>query len=293
MTKFDRAMALVAEGDFASAKDVLEDLLLDDPRDSDALYNLGMCFSEIGEPEKALKPLAMCIEVTPDRVNAYVALGVARALLGDNTIAKGLFLDALRRDPRNNHAMRNLAAVLAKTGEMEKSLYYLHRAYEIDPSDPRTVYGLGHASETLNDPENAQRFYKEASNLISEPAIQDLARKSLNDMAARALRAEGPRMDSVFYMMKALDIFDHMSVDEIKRIAFEIGIKGESGLKINDPSVKYTLESLPGEFTGLQLISYMYVGFQKFDPSVGIGIDLSEEYSMALSLHQSDDILPC
>ncbi len=58
-------MALVAEGSFAAAKDILEDLLLDDPRDSDALYNLGMCFSEIGDPEKALKPLAMCIEVTP------------------------------------------------------------------------------------------------------------------------------------------------------------------------------------------------------------------------------------
>jgi tetratricopeptide (TPR) repeat protein len=70
-------MALIAEYDYASAKDVLEDLLLDDPHNPDVLYNLALCFSEINEPEKAIKPLTQCLAYTPDRTNTYVALGFA------------------------------------------------------------------------------------------------------------------------------------------------------------------------------------------------------------------------
>lgn len=51
---------------------------------------------------------------------------------------------------------------------------------------------------------------------------------------------------------------------------------------INDPSKKYTLKSLGGEFTGLQLVSIMYAAYQQFAPGQDVGIDLSEEYAAAV-----------
>jgi hypothetical protein len=75
-----------------------------------------------------------------------------------------------------------------------------------------------------------------------------------------------------------------MKREEIQKISFEIGIKGMDGLDINNPSKKYTIRSMQGEFTGLQLISYMYVGFKVFAPEQNIGIDLSREYNAAKKL---------
>ncbi|GAI62461.1 unnamed protein product, partial [marine sediment metagenome] len=40
----------------------------------------------------------------------------------------------------------------------------------------------------------------------------------------------------------------------------------------------------------LQLVSYMYAGFKKIAPDQDIGVDLSDEYNMALKLFGSKDI---
>ena len=61
-------------------------------------------------------------------------------------------------------------------------------------------------------------------------------------------------------------------------------MKGRTGLDINNPDKKYTLDSMGDSFTGLQLVSYMYVGFKIIDPKMDIGMDLSEEYKQALDL---------
>ena len=42
---------------------------------------------------------------------------------------------------------------------------------------------------------------------------------------------------------------------------------------------KYTLLSLPGEFSGLHLISIMYAAFAHTSPVADVGIDLSSEYA--------------
>lgn len=56
---------------------------------------------------------------------------------------------------------------------------------------------------------------------------------------------------------------------------------GNKGLSINDMTRKHRLQFWPGEYTGLQLISFMYAAFQQFAPSTDLGIDLSREYQIA------------
>ncbi len=56
---------------------------------------------------------------------------------------------------------------------------------------------------------------------------------------------------------------------------------GTRGLQVNDPAEQYSLRSIPGKFSGLQLLCIEYVGFQIIDPKVDIGFDLSAEYAAA------------
>jgi hypothetical protein len=63
-----------------------------------------------------------------------------------------------------------------------------------------------------------------------------------------------------------------------------IATLGTRGFDVNDPTPKYQFHSLPGQFNGLQLVSYLYVAYKKIAPGQDIGFDLSAEYKAALGL---------
>lgn len=74
-----------------------------------------------------------------------------------------------------------------------------------------------------------------------------------------------------------------MTNDEIYKIASEIGILGTRGIDYADPTKNYILKSIPDkEFTGLQLLCLMYVGFQKIEPTMDTGLDFKEAFNQAL-----------
>ncbi len=91
-------------------------------------------------------------------------------------------------------------------------------------------------------------------------------------------------MDAVMYCLDALEKFDAMTPEQVQAITLEIALLGQQGLDTNDSTPKYSLSSLPGNFTGLQLVSIMYVGFQHIAPGRDVGFDLSQEYETAQQL---------
>ncbi len=90
---------------------------------------------------------------------------------------------------------------------------------------------------------------------------------------------------TVMYLMNALERFEHMTSEEIKSIAFEIGTLGTAGIDFTKADRRYSLKSIPQEqFSGLQLLSFMYVGFKKIDPNLDTGLDFKDAYEAALKL---------
>lgn len=291
MDKFEKAMNFINRGELENAKNVFEEIVSADPTNADALYDLGMCFTDLDQPEKAIAILEQCLKYNPDYSNAYVALGFAYSKLGDFDNAKKNFIAGLKFDPKNSYALRNLGGLFGGMDDYEKSLYYLTKAYEINPSDPNTVYGLGYTYDLLGNSENADKYYKEVLKLDAPENIKTLAKDRLREIAVSQFKSKGPRMDAVFYLLGALQWFEQKTEQDIRDITSEIALKGQSGLDINNPEKKYTLNAMDGEFTGLQLVCYMYAGFKQIKPSLDIGMDLSDEYSMALQLFNSGDIL--
>lgn len=95
-------------------------------------------------------------------------------------------------------------------------------------------------------------------------------------------------MDAVMYMSSALDKFAKMDLNEIKKITYEIAMLGQKGFDINDPSIHHTLDSMEGDFSGLALVCYMYVGLKKIDPTAPPVADLAEEYETALDMFRKE-----
>jgi tetratricopeptide (TPR) repeat protein len=284
MPDINVALKLLNAKDFERAKDLLEELLNETPDDVNLLYNLGMCYSELNHPTKAIELLTRCVQLAPSHSNAYVALGFAFSKVGDPSRGKEFFLKAIEISPENAYALKNLGGIWGKLGNHIKALYYLRKSFDSNPHDPYTVFGLGITYRELGDMENADKYLKNTLEMNAPADLQRLAKDELREIALKSLKAKGFRADAVFYCLAALDLFKNKTREEVQKIAFEIALKGRSGLDINNPERKYQLISLQGNFSGLQMVCYMYVGFKRIAPEKDVGIDLLEEYRAALNL---------
>jgi tetratricopeptide (TPR) repeat protein len=290
MDHFDRALNFIQAGRLDEARIYLEELLKQDPENVDLLYNLGMLYTDLGKPMMAISLLRKCIEISPRHANAHVALGFAYMSSGDIKSAKEYTLQALTIVPNDPFALRNLGGILGKEKDFLNAFYQLQKSFNINPHDPQTVYGLAFSYRSLNDFENAEKYFKALLDMPAPDNLRELAREGLGEIAFKTLKSQGPRMDVVLYILSALETFKGKSAQEIKDISFEIGMLGRQGFEINDHTKKFTLRTLPGEFTALQLLSMMYTGFKLLEPGLDIGMDFSEEYGLALKLAQSEDL---
>jgi len=94
---------------------------------------------------------------------------------------------------------------------------------------------------------------------------------------------------AVWFLLDALKRYAPMAVEDVRAIAFEIGMLGRSGLDYASHEKKYTLRSIPGEtFSGLHLMCLMHAGFKRIAPDLDSGMDLDEPFLTSLQLFQDE-----
>src|SRR5205085_226536 len=92
--------------------------------------------------------------------------------------------------------------------------------------------------------------------------------------------ADSPRQDAIDGCLAAIQAFSKMSKEEVQKIGLEVAVLGRNGFDVNSQEPKYRLKAMPGDFTGLQLVTLLYVAFQELAPSEDLGFDLAREYGL-------------
>ena len=98
-------------------------------------------------------------------------------------------------------------------------------------------------------------------------------------------KKDGTNNDVVIFMVEALKFFESIPDDKIKRIAYEIAVKGTQGFDPNKSN--YTIDLIPNKvFTGFQILAYYYVSFALGAPEVlmELGLPYHEEYLLAKTM---------
>jgi tetratricopeptide (TPR) repeat protein len=287
----DYVLGLLQNGFLEDALPILQALdgMIDD---ADIAYNLGICLSELGRTEESVEPLEHCVRLAPDYTNAWVGLGVAYNRLGRQAEAMRALQQAVSIDRSNAFAQRNLGALLSREGKHEDALPHLRQAVTLAPDDAAAALGLGQCLQALGGEhrKEADRVYSDLIKRFPDSQAADMARQALTELARDSFRdgTDGAvRMDAVFYLMDALDRFSSMSKADIGQVTMEIALLGQKGLRINDPDTRYTLRSLPGEFSALNLLCLMHAGVRGFDPNADTGTGLDKEYEVALAMRGS------
>jgi tetratricopeptide (TPR) repeat protein len=277
-----KAIQLLNEGKHQQALPILVTLLHKDPTDIDVLYGLGLAYNDLGDFTRAAHILEKAVEVDPKFVGAYVALGVAEISAGNLMIGEEHLRSALKLDPEDRYALSNLSETLMKQRRFAQALTQIKRALAVAPDDTAMMIAMGDCLNELGRTSESENYFRMAIKTGGPEHLVDLAKARLTAKSEAVLKANHEvRHDVVHYMRSALQRFKGMTTDEIKCLGVEIAVLGTRGLSINDPNKTYTIDSIPGEFTALELVSMMYAAFQQFAPESDVGIDLSVEYRVA------------
>jgi hypothetical protein len=165
----------------------------------------------------------------------------------------------------------------------------LEKAARMMPDDQQTQYAYAQCLINLGQNEEADPILQRIIAMDSLSEIAELARTARRDMAHEAMRDDvdgGLRMDAVFFCLEGLKKFRELGGAKMRGLVYEIAVLGRGGLDIHDPATKYTLNSLPGRFSGMHLVCLMYAGSRMIEPDLDCGIDFSKEYEEAQKLFQ-------
>jgi len=287
----------LAQGESEKGIAMLRLALERDPNDTDALFNLGMGLGDQDEAGEGLELLERLVTIQSDYPGAWVALGVAQARAGNLDGAIQAFREVVTREPQNGLARKNLGAVLSQAGRLDDALDHLKAAVVLLKDDAQAWLNLAMNLEQSGQTAEAVIAYRQVMALSPGSQLSEKAEQGRNRITTAKFREAGGdelRPDVLAHCGEALRIFKDMPKDEVQRISVEIAMLGTKGLSVNDPSGKYTLRSLPGNFSGLQLLCFQYVGFKIIDPTLDIGFDIAAEYEEAKRLlGGSGSDVPC
>lgn len=290
-TNHEQAVTLARQGEFARARDLLQQLHVVNPHDTAILYDYALCISEMGNKADSIPLFRHLLDLAPEHVNARVALGVALAATGQTADAKAAFQKAVELDPSNQYAVRSLGALASRAGEDAEAERLLRKSLTLDPTDFYARLNLAKLLELRDDDQvrtECNQLYKDI--LAEDPAhaVAEEARKGLTRLAGTVMRSNAVgnlRMDAVFYMIEAIKRFRQMTPALVGQITLEIAVLGRSGLDTNDADKRYEIKLIPDEtFSGLNLLAMMHVGVRQFNKDADTGSGLDEEYKTAVAM---------
>lgn len=286
--KSDKGLDALQRGIYQKGKAIFEALYAQYPTNSIVLYNLGMVYSDNGNLAKAIDLLTELTRRKPDYVHGWVALAVAYVRNEQSNEAKQAAQIAVKLAPNDSYALRTAGYIASTLSEPDASAL-LENAVRAAPKDPIALLAL---AENLLAIHTDDSIKKRVSALLTQvigaaPGSKqaERAEEILRDIAYKKFRQNsGINKDAVDYCLSALEKLKGMTHQEIKGVALETATLGHSGLDVNNPDKSYQLRSIPGNYTGLNVVCIMYAALQQVAPSQSVGFDIKAEYEVALTL---------
>jgi tetratricopeptide (TPR) repeat protein len=137
----NEALTAHAAGDLDQAVDLYEQVLVLDPQNRFAYYNLGLIDQTRGHDAAAADEYEQAIAVAPDFAPAMFNLAIIRAEQGAIDEAIALYRDVIAVDETDARAHLNLGFLLIDAGERKEGQRELDRAVELDPSLESRITG--------------------------------------------------------------------------------------------------------------------------------------------------------
>jgi tetratricopeptide (TPR) repeat protein len=198
-SSIDEVINLLNNKKFGEAKDILENMACSDPKNPEILYNLGMCYSELGDFNTSIKTLNQALNYKPEGANILTALSFSLIKLGLIGEAEKALNKALEIEPNNLYAINNLGGLYGKMGKYDLALKIYECGEAIYPDDPRLIYGLALSHQKLGNFDKADAYFRKLVKREIPDAYTELAKTGLREIAHEEFKKKGLRPDAVMY----------------------------------------------------------------------------------------------
>ena len=128
--------------------------------------------SQTGKREAARAEFARLARDNPNLASPHIFLARMAREDGDINTARREAETAIRLEPKNATALREMGLILFSTGDYELSRRFFVRAIQVNPADNASQGYLGCALARLNRVEEAQRFLTRAGNGVWSTCMQ-------------------------------------------------------------------------------------------------------------------------
>lgn len=158
------------ENDFDHARTSLERALALRPQYVEAENNLGLCWKELGEAEKARTAFEAAIEwqgASPTDAQPFLNLGRLLAGQGESARAVSFLHRAAELAPENPSVHEELGAVYVAQHDLPRAQRELERAVELAPTISGLHFKLAQLYRRQGDAERAQREFAICAQLNS------------------------------------------------------------------------------------------------------------------------------
>jgi tetratricopeptide (TPR) repeat protein len=147
-------------GELDAARAAYTRVLAAEPGHFDALHLLGVVAAQIGQPELAVRMIALALQVRPESPEALNSLAQALIALGKPDAAEEALRQALALAPAYTDALMNLGGLLLDLERNSEALHVLSQARRVAPRNAGILNNLGNAWRKLDCPQEAEQAFR-------------------------------------------------------------------------------------------------------------------------------------
>ena len=149
--------------------------------DAEDWFQAGLTLNGAKNYREAAEAFGRSIAIDPENALAWLNLGTAQALLGEDDAAIHALKQSVRLDPKLFMGFANLGEVYLKTGHYQEALDSFGALLALQPDDPNAHFKRGLAYLLLYDAGKAQAEY--LSLKILDPELADKLLEAINQAA--------------------------------------------------------------------------------------------------------------
>jgi len=142
--------------------EVARRLMADLPKSSDAIALMALVHERYGDSGEAVNCWQKCLELNPNRADAYDAIGWVALKKEEHEKAADLLRKALQIDPAMPGVHNNLACALVNLGKPEEAVKVLEEAIQVFPRASQSHFMLGQVYLQLKQYEKAKQSFQTA-----------------------------------------------------------------------------------------------------------------------------------
>lgn len=159
--------ALVKNNEIEKAKSISNEFKTNFDFNSDDFVNHGICYTETGEFEEALKFYDESLKLNPKNKFSLNNKAYTFCLQAKYDDAIPLLNEAIALDKNMSHAYSNLALAKVKTGQLEEAFYDAQKSIEITPelADPYKALGIYYVEK--------REFYKALEQFQKSKSLEN------------------------------------------------------------------------------------------------------------------------